>query len=238
MSSLIRPFNGLHPVTQTWGVNPQDYARFGLKGHNGIDYGTPVGTVIIAPHDGNILEVASDPGGYGLYVKIENDQEGSILAHLSQQDVRVGEYVRRGDRIGLSGNTGNSTGPHLHWGYYRKPRNKADGYSGTTNPWPYLVENATAPEGAAPVDHAVSAAGDTQKVRAFEAAIRNVPKDIDIGDRNFLADQPERAAARLREQAERIRQLEESIEKRAQELAVKLKNEYKDRVISTVARVA
>lgn len=138
---MTRPFKGTYPVTQTWGVNPSSYARFGLKGHNGVDYGTPMRTPIIAPHGGTILEVANDPQGYGLYVKIENDQEGSILAHLSRQDVKVGQVVKEGEQIGLSGTTGNSTGSHLHWGYYRKPRNKADGYSGTINPFPYLSEN-------------------------------------------------------------------------------------------------
>lgn len=138
---MIRPFKGTYPVTQTWGVNPSSYAKFGLKGHNGVDYGTPMNTPIIAPHAGTILEVFNDPQGYGLYVKIENDQEGSILAHLSRQDVKVGQVVTEGQQIGLSGTTGNSTGSHLHWGYYRKPRNKADGYSGTINPFPYLSEN-------------------------------------------------------------------------------------------------
>lgn len=138
---LIRPFNGSFPVTQTWGINEQDYIQFGLKGHNGVDYGLPDSTPVIAPHGGKIIEVANDPSGYGLYVKIENDIEGSILAHLKRQDVNVGDIVNQGQQIGLSGNTGNSTGPHLHWGYYRKPRNKGDGYSGTINPWPYLKEN-------------------------------------------------------------------------------------------------
>ena len=145
---MRRPFEGKYPITQEWGVNPQDYAKLGLKGHNGVDYATPIGTPILAPHNGTVVEAAYDATGYGTYVKIENDEEGSILAHLSKHLVNPGDYVTEGTQIGISGNTGNSTGPHLHWGYYRKPRNKSDGYSGTTNPWQYLDENKPKP----PVD--------------------------------------------------------------------------------------
>lgn len=142
---MRRPFNGSYTVTQTWGVNPETYARFGLKGHNGIDYGTPNGTPIVAPHDGIVIEAAFDASGYGMYVKIENDKEGSILAHLHSFNVNPGDKILEGQQIGISNNTGFSTGPHLHWGYYRKPRTRDDGYSGTTNPWPYLSENIQNP---------------------------------------------------------------------------------------------
>ncbi len=138
---MIRPFKGTFLITQEWGVNPADYARFGLKGHNGVDYGTPTGTHILAPHSGRVIEAAYDQYGYGNYVKIENDKEGSILAHLQSFNVNAGDTISEGQQIGISNNTGNSTGPHLHWGYYRMPRNKSDGFSGTTNPFPYLQEN-------------------------------------------------------------------------------------------------
>lgn len=142
---MIRPFSGTFPVTQEWGVNPTDYARFGLKGHNGVDYGLPTGTFVLAPHSGKVIEAAFDETGYGLYVKIENEKEGSILGHFQSSDVNAGDTVSEGQRVGISDNTGYSTGPHLHWGYYRMPRNKADGYSGTCNPYPYLTENGGSP---------------------------------------------------------------------------------------------
>jgi len=136
---MIRPFLGTFQVTQEWGVNPQNYIQFGLKGHNGVDYGTPTGTLILAPHNGKVIEAGFDQYGYGMYVKIENDVEGSILGHLKSFVVNAGNTITEGTQIGLSDNTGNSTGPHLHWGYFRKPRNKTDGYSGTTNPYPFLT---------------------------------------------------------------------------------------------------
>lgn len=120
-------------ITQEWGVNPSAYARFGLKGHNGIDFRAAVGTPVYAPHDGKIKEKANDTNGYGLYLKVESDVEGSVLGHFSKFAVNLGQEVKEGDLLGYSGNTGNSTGPHLHWGYYKHPRNRGDGYGGFIN---------------------------------------------------------------------------------------------------------
>jgi len=140
---MRKPFDGNFVVTQGFGnklyLNGVDvYAQWGYKGHNGIDYGTPTGTPILAPHSGKIIEAAFDQYGYGNYVKIENSVEGSVLAHFSKTLVSVGQEVNQGQQIALSGNTGNSTGPHLHWGYYRHPRNRKDGYGGFIDQTPYI----------------------------------------------------------------------------------------------------
>lgn len=139
------PFNGSFPITQTFGnVLTLDgknvYAQYGLVGHDGIDYGCPVHTEIIAPHNGVIKEVNFDQAGYGWYCRIENEIEGSVVAHMeSKPDVQVGFQLMQSDHIGWSGATGNVTGAHLHWGYYRFPRNKANGYAGFIDQTPYLV---------------------------------------------------------------------------------------------------
>lgn len=130
------PFTGSFPMTQDWN-DPRyrsSYTKFGLLGHNGQDFGCPIGTPIIAPHAGRVIEAMLDATGYGWYVKIENDKEGSILGHFKQAPlVSVGSSVNQGQTVGLSGNTGNSTGPHLHWGYYRFPRKRDNGFSGTVD---------------------------------------------------------------------------------------------------------
>ena len=131
-------------ITQVFGVNAANYAKFGLKGHNGIDYRAflPNGercyeggkSEVFAPHDGKIIENMYDENGYGNYVKIENDNEGSILAHLSSASPRkTGDTVKMGELIGYQGTTGNSTGIHLHWGYYKQPRDRANGFNGYIN---------------------------------------------------------------------------------------------------------
>jgi murein DD-endopeptidase MepM/ murein hydrolase activator NlpD len=138
---MKKPFSGAFPITQVFGVNPKDYAKFGLKGHNGIDYGLPCETKLISPIAGKVTEVANDPDGYGLYLKIENSTESCLLAHLIKQDVALGQVVDEGQHLGWSGTSGNSTGCHLHFGYYRTPRNKANGYNGYIDPTPYFQES-------------------------------------------------------------------------------------------------
>lgn len=130
---MILPFKGSYKLTQ--GFNDPccraSYAKFGLLGHNGWDFGMPVGTKLLSPHNGKVTESLLDVSGYGWYIKIENDIEFSVLGHMSKQSpIKVGTVVRGGDEIGLSGNTGNSTGPHLHWGYGRNPRNRDNGFNG------------------------------------------------------------------------------------------------------------
>ena len=138
---MIKPFKGNYRLTQIWGVNKQVYKRFGLLGHNGIDWGLPNGTEVIAPHAGKVIEKAYDKNGYGNYLKIENTKEGSILSHFQKTFVNVGDTIKQGQKIALSNNTGFSTGPHIHWGYYKKPRDRSNGYSGTMNQLPLLKEN-------------------------------------------------------------------------------------------------
>ena len=133
---LIKPFKGNYRETQDWN-DPRyrkNYYKFNLLGHNGKDYATPEGTEIIAPHRGKVIETALDTYGYGWYIKIENNLEGSILSHFKHKPVvEVGSEIKQGDLVGYADNTGNSTGTHLHWGYYRMPRKRDNGFSGTVD---------------------------------------------------------------------------------------------------------
>lgn len=103
-----------------------------------MDYGCPAWTPVLAPHKGKVVEAAYDASGYGNYVKIDDGEQGSVLAHLSKISVAVGADVSEGSVIGYSGNTGNSTGAHLHWGYYRNPRNRNNGFNGFIDQTDYL----------------------------------------------------------------------------------------------------
>lgn len=149
---MRKPFNGDFPLTQDFGnkffkivngVKIDVYAQYGLKGHNGLDYGLPTGTLIVAPHNGKVIETGDEGNiGYGKYIKVENSKEGSVLAHLKEFRVVVGQNVDEGQAIALSDNTGNSTGPHLHWGYYLFPRNRQNGYAGFIDQLP-LIQTAS-----------------------------------------------------------------------------------------------
>ena len=135
---LSLPFDGQYTITQKFGVNgPQ----FGLPGHNGIDYATPTGTPILAAAAGYVSEVFSDPKGYGLYVKVMHSNHYTLYAHLSHISVKLGEAVVTGDPLGLSGNTGNSSGPHLHWGFRTLTNPLSDPWNGWVDPADYLAIN-------------------------------------------------------------------------------------------------
>ena len=142
---MKKPFDGTFKLTQAFDdiCCRASYAKFGMKGHNGLDYGCPTGTKILAPHDGKVIESTLDPQGYGIYVKIENSIEGSVLAHLREARVGVGDGVKEGDLIGYSDNSGNSKGPHLHWGYYRFPRDRQNGFAGFIDQTPYIGQGAS-----------------------------------------------------------------------------------------------
>lgn len=84
--------------------------------HNGLDLKVNIGDTIVAAFDGKVRIVNYERRGYGKYVVIrhENGLE-TVYGHLSKQLVEVNQYVKAGEVIGLGGNTGRSTGSHLHF---------------------------------------------------------------------------------------------------------------------------
>ncbi len=92
-----------HPILQNW------------RAHNGVDYGAPAGTPVLAVGDG-VVELAGRQNGYGNVVQIQHSSGRSTLyAHLSRIDVRQGQRVEQGQSVGAVGATGWATGPHLHF---------------------------------------------------------------------------------------------------------------------------
>jgi murein DD-endopeptidase MepM/ murein hydrolase activator NlpD len=94
-----------HPFLQSW------------RAHQGVDYAAPAGTRVRAVGDG-IVEFAGRQGGYGNMVVIRHDARNSTAyAHLKSigRGVRAGARIAQGDTVGLVGQTGWATGPHLHY---------------------------------------------------------------------------------------------------------------------------
>jgi len=86
------------------------------KMHEGMDFTAPVGTKIFATGDGKVIEAKRSRRGYGNLIIIDHGFSYTTrYAHLSKIFVKPGQKVKRGDVIGLVGNTGKSVGPHLHY---------------------------------------------------------------------------------------------------------------------------
>lgn len=102
-------------ITSAFGGRASPFGRRGGDFHNGVDIKVPVGSPVYAAGAGRVTE-AEYMTGYGLRVVISHDFGlETVYAHLKKADVKPGQSVRRGQCIGLSGNSGRTTGAHLHY---------------------------------------------------------------------------------------------------------------------------
>jgi murein DD-endopeptidase MepM/ murein hydrolase activator NlpD len=111
-----RPADGASPLA--WPLKGVLYGRYGKRGsrhHDGIDIAAPLGTPVVAAADGEVLFVGVQ-SGYGNVVILRHG-EGlvTVYAHNSEVLVREGARVRRGDVVAKVGQSGRTTGPHLHF---------------------------------------------------------------------------------------------------------------------------
>ena len=115
VGGYIWPCNGIRWITSMFGGR-QSPGGIGSTNHKGVDIGTPMGTPVLAAKSGTVTW-ASWNGGYGNCIIISHGNGNSTLyGHLSGYNVTTDQQVKQGQVIGYSGNTGNSTGPHLHFG--------------------------------------------------------------------------------------------------------------------------
>ncbi len=122
----IRPVNGGY-LNAGFGYRIDPFDRVN-RFHYGQDISVNNGTPIYAPADGTI-KIARYMGGFGKSIKIDHGYGyTTFYAHLSKFNIKSNQKIKRGDIIGYSGNTGRSTGPHLHYEvhYYGKPQNPLD----------------------------------------------------------------------------------------------------------------
>ena len=111
------------------------------KMHSGIDFTAPIGTPIYATGDGRV-EAAGIDGGYGRRVVINHGYSYKTLyGHMNKFTVKVGQQVKRGDLIGHVGNSGTSTGPHLHYEVHKndKPVNPINFIYNDLTPSEYIA---------------------------------------------------------------------------------------------------
>ncbi len=165
---LALPFNGNHIETLGFGqqlLDPQEkdlYAQFGLSGHDGLDFAMPIGTPVLAADDGTVVMA----GGviYGTTIVIQHSWGRSYYGHLSKVEVKLGQNITKGEEIGLSGNSGITTGPHLHFGIKLNQNDSGNGYYGKVDPSFYL--------GITPVQNTPSSINDTVKAIVWNINVK------------------------------------------------------------------
>ena len=114
-----KPLTGKLEVSSEFGLRRNPFWGRGYEMHNGIDFRGPIGLPIQATADGVVI-TAEYSGGYGRHVVIDHGYGYKTLyAHMSAIEVQVGNQVQRGRIIGALGNTGRSSGPHLHYEIHR-----------------------------------------------------------------------------------------------------------------------
>ena len=113
VSSFQNPVDGPFWVSSKFGMRK---FRGVTRMHKGIDLAVEMNTHIVASSAGYVCKIGNDAKGYGKYIILcHGEGTGTRYAHLSKIIVALGEIVKKGEHIAGSGNSGNSTGPHLHF---------------------------------------------------------------------------------------------------------------------------
>lgn len=147
-------FQGNYPVSQEFSARSEYYSKFWIygirqKGHEGVDFATPVGVPILAPFSGIILRqnFQSDFPNYGKVVTVWDPVQKCAVwfCHLSEEYVNNSQSVNKGQVLGKTGATGNVQGTHLHFGMvetdtYGNRLHIYDGYGGFIDLMGPLVE--------------------------------------------------------------------------------------------------
>jgi murein DD-endopeptidase MepM/ murein hydrolase activator NlpD len=117
VGGIFEPIRGA-PITSTFGMRFHPILHI-LRLHAGLDFGAPVGSSVRVVADGKV-EIAGPVSGFGNHVRVQHRGFETSYSHLSEipANITPGSLVTQGQIIALSGNTGLSTGPHLHFEYY------------------------------------------------------------------------------------------------------------------------
>ncbi|UXM90957.1 M23 family metallopeptidase [Paenarthrobacter sp. JL.01a] len=147
------PTNGIRPGSPDYWII-QQFGNYQPNGHTGVDFSVPIGTPVAAAGSGTVLHEGWMGGTYadnpwwiapafaGICVVIDHGSFIGIYGHMSSTSVNKGDFVTEGEVIGLSGNTGGSTGPHLHFEVLPDGWDFNNGMYGRVNPAAFISANA------------------------------------------------------------------------------------------------
>jgi peptidoglycan LD-endopeptidase LytH len=160
----------------------------GKRSHEGIDIFAPKLTPVIAAEDGYISAVRDGGlGGKTVWQRVRDMNISLYYAHLDKQLVSDGDYVKKGDTIGLVGNTGNAkhTPAHLHFGVY--------GFGGAIDPWPFVNKASKA----APIIPSKELMGVLKPGKSFKmpdgkaAAANTLLVPLAVNAKGYIAELPD-----------------------------------------------
>lgn len=161
------------PVTSPYGQRGGGAKTKGF--HAGLDFGAKLGTKVYA-HDSGVVTIVGNGGGYGNYIEIDHGSYRTRYAHLKQISVSRGQKVSGGTVIGLSGNTGNSTGPHLHFEVLVNGKK--------VNPAPYL-QGATSGTPGSKTTTPTGSGLSSQDINSLISSLASTPGDATALDNMF-----------------------------------------------------
>ncbi|NUR48153.1 MAG: peptidoglycan DD-metalloendopeptidase family protein [Hamadaea sp.] len=128
--SVDRPVPG--PIGTGWN---------GYPGHKGLDFPVPVGTPVRAAMSGRVVRAGWDPGGFGNHLRtVDDDGNMTIYGHLSRLVAHVGQRLSRGALAAFTGNTGHSTGAHLHLERRHPPFGPGNAWNFTSSLRPFVAD--------------------------------------------------------------------------------------------------
>jgi murein DD-endopeptidase MepM/ murein hydrolase activator NlpD len=159
----------------------------GSRRHEGIDIFAPKRTPVIAAADGFVTSIREGGlGGKTVWMKVIGKNINLYYAHLDKQLVHTGQLVKKGDTLGLVGNTGNAkhTPPHLHFGIY--------GNNGAIDPWPYV--NRISKSAPAPASKSLSAKLELKKpLKGISGTVqaKTVLMPVAVTSSGYLAELPD-----------------------------------------------
>lgn len=176
VGGILAPIKGA-PVTSLFGMRFHPILHI-LRLHAGIDFGAQVGSQVRAAADGKV-EIAGPVSGFGNHIRIQHKGFETSYSHLSEipASIKPGAEVTQGEIIALSGNTGLSTGPHLHFEFYMN--------GSAVDPMPHMGTEVQSSAGAlassagAPAAPIVAAAVSPAEIAAFPAAKALIDEALD-----------------------------------------------------------
>jgi len=189
-------------VSQEYGSNPtanlpsdswliKTFGNYQPNGHTGVDFPVHIGTPVRAVANGVVRHVGWYSGSYadnpywispsfaGFVLVIDHGGFVGIYAHLSGSPVKAGETVREGQTVAYSGNTGGSTGPHLHFEVLPDGWDFNNGMYGRVNPAQYFGAAAIAPQSSTTVTKGLFMSLTAKEEQEILAAARKVNRYLD-----------------------------------------------------------